>query len=139
VDNKAIARRFFELFSQGDLDTIEQELLAPDMVAHQQGAPGPLDRAAFRQVGELLRAAFPDLNVAIEDQIAEGTTVVTRSVLRGTHTGPLQGIPPTGRPVAISGISITRIANGKIVERWEEFDQMGMLQQIGVVPAPAAA
>jgi steroid delta-isomerase-like uncharacterized protein len=139
MDNKTIARRFFELFSQGDLDTIEQELLSPDVVAHQPGMPEPLDRAGFRQVGEMFRTAFPDLRVTIEDQVAEGDTVATRSVLYGTHTGPLQGIPPTGRTVTISGINISRIVDGKIVERWDEFDQVGMLQQLGVMPAPAAA
>ncbi len=79
--------------------------------------------------------AFPDLHFTIEDIVAEGDTVVVRSTARGTHQGELMGIPLTGKQVAVSGISITRIANGKAVEEWFNGDDLGLLQQLGVVPA----
>ena len=86
MDNKAIARRFFELFEQGDLDTIERELLSPNMAAHQPGMPGPLDRAGFRQVGEMFLTAFPDLRMTIEAQVAEGDKIFHCQEAGGTCT-----------------------------------------------------
>ena len=72
----------------------------------------------------------------VVDQIAEGDKVVTRIVSTGTHTGAFQGIPATGKPIRVDGILIERYANGRIVERWDQFDQLGMLQQLGVIPVP---
>jgi predicted ester cyclase len=83
-----------------------------------------------------LLPAFPDLNITIEDQIAEGDKVVTRWVGRGTQQGELQGIPPTGKQATTSGIAIDRIVSGKLVETWDQFDALGMMQQLGVVPTP---
>jgi steroid delta-isomerase-like uncharacterized protein len=136
AENKAIARRFFELFSQGDLETIGRELLSPEFVAHFPGMPGPLNLESYRQVGLMFRSAFPDIQDTVEDQIAEGDKVVTRVTSRGTHQGALMGIPATGKRYTISAIVIDRIIDGRIVERWAQFDQLGMLQQLGVVPAP---
>ena len=78
--------------------------------------------------------AFPDLHLTVEDMIAEGDKVVTRFTSRGTQTGAFMGIPPTGKQVTVSSIVIARIADGKIVEEWGLDDQMGMLQQLGVIP-----
>jgi predicted ester cyclase len=85
----------------------------------------------------MMRAAFPDLHYAVEDQIAEGDKVVTRYTASGTHQGELMGVAPTGSRVEIRGISITRIKGGKIEEIWESYDALGMMQQLGVVAFPA--
>ncbi len=84
----------------------------------------------------MFRAAFPDLNITIDDQVSEGDKVVTRYTFRGTHKGDLMGIAPTGKQVTTIGISIERFVDGKVVERWEVFDQLGMMTQLGVVPPP---
>jgi len=88
---------------------------------------------AYQQFFSMYFAAFPDAGVTIEDLIAEGDTVVVRQTFRGTHTGDLMGIPPTGKQVSGTGIQITRIANGKAVEQWFNGDDLGLMQQLGVV------
>ena len=85
----------------------------------------------------MMRAAFPDLQYTVEDQIAEGDKVVTRYTASGTHRGELMGIAPTGSRVEITGISITRVEDGKIEEIWETHDALGMMRQLGVIPSPA--
>lgn len=136
IENKAVVRRFFELFSQGDLETIGRELLSPEFVAHFPGMPGPLNLESYRQVGIMFRSAFPDIQDTVEDQIADGDKVATRITSRGTHQGEFMGIPATGKQYTITAIVVDRIASGRIVERWAEFDQLGMLQQLGVIPTP---
>lgn len=84
----------------------------------------------------MFRTAFPDLYGTIEDLIAEGDKVVTRITYRGTHQGEFMGIPPTGRPVTMTFTGINRIAGGKIAEGWVNFDALGMMQQLGVIPTP---
>ena len=79
--------------------------------------------------------AFLDIRVAVEDQVAERDKVVSRWTATGTHTGDLMGIPPTGRRVDISGVTINRFSGGKIVEDWYQSDDLGMMQQLGVVPS----
>lgn len=136
--NKAVARRFWEMYSSGaDLDSIVNELLAPNLVVHEAGAPTPeMNVADYKQFGALYRAAFPDMHMTIEDQVAEGDRVVSRVAFRGIHTGELMGIPPTGKQVRTSNIVIDRIVDGKIMERWSVGDNLGLLQQLGVIPAP---
>lgn len=136
AENKAVVRRFFHLFNQGDFETIGQELLSPEIVVHFPGMPGPLNLEGFRQVGLMFRSAFPDIQDTVEDQLADGDKVVTRITSRGTHQGELMGIPATGQQITITAIAIDRIGDNRIVERWANFDQLGMLQQLGVIPAP---
>jgi steroid delta-isomerase-like uncharacterized protein len=136
--NKALVRRFNEAFNAGDLDGAV-EVFAPDAVIHNSGAPDPLNVEGFKQVGGVFRTAFPDGKLTIEDLIVEGDKIVSRISYRGTHTGDMMGIPPTGKPVAVSAMIIDQFADGKIVESWRLFDQMGMMQQLGLVPAPGAA
>jgi steroid delta-isomerase-like uncharacterized protein len=88
-------------------------------------------------VGKMFWGAFSDSHYTIEDQVGEGDKVATRMTWRATHTGDFQGLPPTGKQIAVSGITITRIKDGKIVEHWPSIDQLGMMQQLGVIPAPA--
>jgi predicted ester cyclase len=87
----------------------------------------------------MVKGAFSDFQLTLADLFAEGDRVCWRYVVRGTHTGPFLGVPPTGRPVTYSLIGIARIADGKIVERWIQFDRLGILQQFGVLPGQPAA
>jgi steroid delta-isomerase-like uncharacterized protein len=133
--NKAIPRRLFEAFETNDQSTLK-EVLSPDLVAHHPGAPGPLSREELLQTISVFKTAFSDQEYTIEDQIAEGDKVVTRTTWRATHSGEFQGVPPTGKRVATDGIAITRIQDGQIVERWVSMDQIGLMQQLGLVPPP---
>ena len=134
-NNKDAVRRFNEAFSAGDLDGAAA-VFAANAVIHNSGAPDPLDVEGFKHFGGVFAAAFPDGKMTIEDLIVEGDKVVSRVTYRGTHTGDMMGIPPTGKSVAVSAILIDRFAEGKIVESWRLFDQMGMMQQLGLVPVP---
>lgn len=136
-ENKAIVRRSFdELFSQGDLD-VADAVIAADYVGHDPALPqpmhGPLE---FKRFVTMYRTAFPDLTLTVEEQIAEGDRVVTRFTARGTNRGALMGIPPTGRRVTITGISIDRMVDGKSAESWTNYDLLGLMQQLGILPGP---
>jgi steroid delta-isomerase-like uncharacterized protein len=136
AQNKTIAERFNEdIWGTGDEAALE-ELFAPDFVDH--GAlPGQTpDREGHKEIVAAFRSAFPNLSVTTDDIIAEGDKVVSRWTARGTHQGELMGISPTGKEVTITGIDVLRIAEGKVVGRWAEYDSLGMMQQLGVVPEP---
>jgi steroid delta-isomerase-like uncharacterized protein len=141
-DNKALARRFHEeIFSQGNITLID-EICDANWTYHDPGDPQgtwPRGPQGARQLINLYRTAFPDLQFTYEDQVAEGDKVVSRWTVRGTHKGELMGIPPTGKQTTVTGITIMRIADGKIAEDWANFDALGMLQQFGVIPAPGQA
>lgn len=135
--NKDLVRRFVERFSQKDQDVFD-ELLAPAFVDLTPAPGAEPTREGWKQnvsMGEWL--AFPDLHFQIEEQIAEGDRVVNRMTARGTHRGEFRGIPATGKEVNGANVTIFRVAGDKITERWTIFDSMGMMQQLGVIPAPA--
>jgi steroid delta-isomerase-like uncharacterized protein len=115
-----------------------EELLAPGYRAHFPGAPEAIDRDGHRGMVELFAAAFPDWEEQIQDVIAEGDRVVLRVTAGGTHEGAFQGIAPTGKQVTITGMGIVRIEDGQIAESWWEFDAIGLMQQLGAIPAAAA-
>ena len=120
-DNKALLRRYYdEVLTQGNLAVI-QELFAPELVQR------------FLETVAASRAAFPDLFVTIEDQLAEGDRVATRFTARGMHRGPFLGVAPTDKQVILSAIHIHRVENGKIAELWEEINLLSLLQQIGAL------
>jgi steroid delta-isomerase-like uncharacterized protein len=131
-DNKAIVRRFFAEYDRGNLDGAE-EILATDFVNHQSDNTVQ-NREEFKQLGSAFLMAFPNRQETIEDQVAEGDKVATRLTFTGTHSGELMGIPPTGRQVTFTALTIDRLAGGKIAERWHLFDTLGMMQQLGVIP-----
>jgi steroid delta-isomerase-like uncharacterized protein len=137
-ENKAAVRRFNEAFNAGDLDGAIA-VFAPNAVVHNSGAPDPLNLEGFKQFGGVFLAAFPGGKLTIEDMISAGDKVVARVTYRGAHTGDLMGISPTGKQVTVSAMTIDQFANGKIVETWRLFDQLGMLQQLGVLPGPETA
>jgi len=137
-ENKAIARRWYEEGISGHNVAVLDELFAPDFVNHDSGAPTG-DREGLKQLLAGGLSAFPDLQATIADMVAEGDKVVVRSTLHGTHQGALMGIPATGKAVAITGLYLLRFAQGKIAEAWVEQDNLGMMQQLGVIPAPGQA
>ena len=134
-DNKALFRRWCEVISQNRLDRVE-EIIAPDEVDHALPPGIPSGLEGVKQLFKLLHTAFPDLQIEIEDLIAEGDEVVGRVTARGTHEGEFMGIAPTGKPVSFNAIDVVRIARGKIVERWSQADNLALLRQLGAVPAP---
>ncbi|WP_346924733.1 ester cyclase [uncultured Arthrobacter sp.] len=138
--NKALARRLTEeAFNAGNIDVLD-ELLATGIVNHDSAAPeSTVGLDAARASIEGYRTAFPDLRVTIEDQIADDDRVVTRWSAKGTHQGELMGMPATGKQTTVTGITIDRIEDGRIAESWTNWDTLGMLQQLGVVPALATA
>jgi steroid delta-isomerase-like uncharacterized protein len=134
-DNKAIVcRSIEELWTEGNL-SLADELFSEDYIHHDPATPdfarGP--EGEKKRVA-LYRAAFPDLQFAIEDISAEGDKVTCRWSSTGTHQGPLSVIAPTGKRVTVSGMTLSRIAGAKIVESWVYWDTFGLLQQLGVVP-----
>jgi steroid delta-isomerase-like uncharacterized protein len=137
-ENKALVRRQFEaIWNDGNLAVIH-ELYAPSYTNHDPAnpaqAPGP---AGFTQRVGLYRTALPDLHLTIEDQVAEADNVVTRWTASGTHKGDLLGIPPTGKSVSVTGMLISRIDGGRFIEEWVNWDTLGLLRQVGAIPAPA--
>ncbi len=138
-ENKAISRRVGEETSNGgDLD-LADELYAPDYVLHDPSLPEDLHGPeGLKRYVAMTRAAFPDARVTVEDQVAEGDKVVDRWTARGTHTGEFMGIPPTGRRIEVSGVTISRFAGGKIAEDWYQGDDLGMMRQLGVIPSGEA-
>jgi steroid delta-isomerase-like uncharacterized protein len=125
-----------DAWNGGDLDALD-DVVAPDYLFHDPADPamsrGP---EGAKQMVRAFRTAFPDLRLTIADEIAEGDKVVQRLTATGTHRGPLMGISPTGTSVTMSSIEIMRIAGDKIAEHWDEFDMLGVLQQLGAVPTP---
>ena len=137
-ENKALcARPHEEIFNQGNL-ALADKIFSPEFTWHEAHLP-PLPKGpeSIKMFATMLRAAFPDLHLAVEDSIAEEDKVVNRWSFRGTHRGEFYGVPPTGREVTISGIDIWRIEDGKIVENQQVVDNLGLLQQLGAIPQPA--
>jgi len=134
--NKAVVQRWFEeVWNQG-LDATVDELFPAGGVAHGLGdaeldVHGPDE---FRPLVANIRGALPDTHISVDDLIAEGDKVAVRITLTGTHTGLGLGVPPTGRRVSIQGIIIVQLANGRLVEAWNSYDQLGLLRQVGALP-----
>jgi steroid delta-isomerase-like uncharacterized protein len=134
-DTKEIARRVLEGPWQGKLDEV-LELVGDDYIGHVPGVPEPIRGAGgFREFASSYLAAFPDGTITVDHQIAEGDWVATRWTGRGTNTGELMGMPPTGKEVTVEGITYSRVADGKAHEAWLIWDTLSMLQQLGAVPA----
>jgi steroid delta-isomerase-like uncharacterized protein len=138
-DVKEIARRLVEDPWRSKLDEII-ELVDDEYVAHAPGIAEPIrGKDGFRAFVDAYLTAFPDGNIVVDEQIAEGDRIATRWTARGTNTGELMGMPATGKQVVIPGITITRIVNGKSVEGWSSWDTLSLVQQLGLVPQLAPA
>lgn len=133
-ENKAIVRRFFDLGpSSGDMNAANA-LLDQNFTLHTP-LPSVPGIQGINDVVTACRTAFEHLNVTVEDMVAEGNKVTARFTARGIHKGQFMDLPPTGKPITMTGIEIFRIENGKIAELWGEANLLGMLQQLGIVPA----
>ena len=132
-----LSRRIFEdVWNHQDLKAID-DLISTDYVHHDAGTVAGNGPEGYRQFVQSYLNAFPDAHFTIHDAFTAGDSEVTRWTVTGTHEGELAGIPPTGRRFSVTGISIARIANGKIIESWTNWDALGLMQQLGVVsPEP---
>jgi steroid delta-isomerase-like uncharacterized protein len=136
-DNKALIRRYFEDAWNKHHPAVVDTVYAADFVDRSPDIPGIAHtRDGLKEFMGVYLRAFPDANITIEDQLADGDRLVTRWTGRGTQTGEFMDMPPSGKKVAVQGVQIDRFAGGKIVEEWTLFDQLGMLQQLGAIPAP---
>ena len=138
-ENKAVVRRFFEELLSTDNFAVADEILSPGFRFYFAGSPEPLDLEHYKEFLRARRAAFPDRRFLVEDMIAEGDKVSARFTMHGTHKGELRGIAPTGTEVTMTGIDMIRLADGKMVEDQVEVDQLGMMQQLGVIASPQQA
>jgi steroid delta-isomerase-like uncharacterized protein len=125
-------RVWIEGLNRGDV-SVAEDVFARDGVVHINGSPDPnLSVEGFKQMISGLLSAFPDLRFTVEDQIVAGDKVATRWIAEGTNSGPFGTVPATGRRVRINGLILDRVAGGKVVERWEQWDQGGLMQQLGL-------
>jgi steroid delta-isomerase-like uncharacterized protein len=136
-ENKELVRRYTEeVFNEQNYDVID-EVLAEDLIDHNPALPMEITSPAeFKEAVKTIHSAFPDFEAPIEDIIAEGDRVVTRTREMGTHEGTFAGVPPTGESVEVQGINIYRIEDGRIAEMWIQVDTMGLMGQLGVVEPP---
>ena len=133
--NKAFVRHFMErAFNEGDLAIVD-ETHAPGAIDHQE--PAGTDFAThLKAVITILRTAFPDLHFEIHELLAEGEIVAFRSTMTGTHLGPFQGLPPTGKPISVAHMHFVRLLDGKTTDLWHVWDVAGLMRQLGVASAP---
>jgi steroid delta-isomerase-like uncharacterized protein len=135
VEKIAIHRRYNDdVINQGNLDLVN-ELFTPDYVEHQPGAPDIHRPEGMKQFLAMLRTAFPDAHFTVEDRIVDGDKIAVCWTMRGTQQGDFQGIPPTGRSVTLTGMAIHHFADNRIQESWDYYDSLGLLQQLGALPA----
>jgi predicted ester cyclase len=135
-ENKALVRRYVEEFvDRGNLN-LSDEIFVPDFVRYGRGSDQVTSVEDLKQFFVMLHSGFPGFQSTIEDLFSEGDKVVLRFTFRGTHQGEFMGIAPTGKQVTMAGIDIFRIADGKIVEMWNQEDVLSMMQQIGAIPEP---
>lgn len=135
-ENKALVRRFIdEIFRQGSFEAVD-ELLTDDFTAHTWG-PTPVGKEGLKQAIVRVSAGLADSTMTVEDMIAEDDRVAVRITSRATQVGPFMGLPPSGRSYTIGEIHIFRIRDTKVCEHWHEADFLGMMRQLGVLPAPS--
>jgi steroid delta-isomerase-like uncharacterized protein len=141
-ENNAVAVRFFDsVWNKGDFSVLDT-LIAPDADDHSTVGGKPKTEkgsASFRAIVSMFRSAMPDIKLTIEDEVYAADKVVHRWTLVGTDTGGVMGMPPSGKKLTFAGITTVRMEGGKIVERWANVDELGLLQQLGVVPPPPGA
>ena len=137
--NKTTAGRWFrDIIMQGQL-AVADEIFAANHIIHDPHAPPsgwPDGPEGLKMVASVFGGGFSDWDITLDDQIAEGDKVATRWIASATHTGSLQGMPPTGKSVRVTGVNVMRFAEGKIVESWFNFDMLSLLQQLGAIATP---
>ena len=136
MHSQSVLQRIFDqAFNQGDLAAID-ELVAPDGISHHLSWGIPANRTGLKQLIAMLRTGFPDLQCTIEDEIIENDKIAAHWTMRGTHKGLFLGNSPTNKPILVQGLIYARIDNNQLIENWTMIDQMGVLQQLGLVPPP---
>jgi steroid delta-isomerase-like uncharacterized protein len=140
ADHREIARRILETFNTGDFDAIEGTI-KPDCIMHDPQSSSTDQRGmdVIRSQISLYRGAFPDLAMTVDAQYEDGDVLISRWTATGTHTGDLPMLPATGRRSTVTGIAIDRFEGDQIAESWNNWDTLGMLQQLGAIPAPDTA
>ncbi len=133
-ENKAIFQQLIQLQEHGDLNTVAQ-VIAPNWVNHDPSLPPLQGYEGFKQLTMLFCSAFPGFHDEIEDMLAEGDKVAARWRFHGTNSGSFQGMPPTGKAVNVTATGIFRVVDGKVTDNWVNFDMLGLLQQLGVIPS----
>jgi len=133
-ENKAIVRRYLEEAWNKKNRAVIDEAISPNLVQHVRNVPP--GQEGIRRFFSMMDEAFPDAHFTIDDMISEGEKVAWRFTVRATHTGPFRSIPPTNKPVTLTGMAITRMQDGQMIENWNETDDLGMMQQLGVIPTP---
>ena len=134
-ENKAIFQQLIQLQEHGDLNTVDQ-VIAPNWVNHDGSVPPLQGPEGFKRLTMGFRSAFSDIRLEIEDMVAEGDKVAARWRFHGTNSGSFWGMPPTGKAVNVTATGIFRVVDGKVIDNWVNLDFLGLLQQLGVVPAP---
>jgi len=136
---RALEHRWFEAWNKGKAAAMAviDELCAADYIFHSGTGEEMRGLMGFKQSFSDFFNAFPDAQFTIDDMIVEGDKATIRTTLTGTHKGEFMGIPPSNKKVTAWAISIDRVANGKFAESWERYDTLGLMQQLGVIPAPA--
>jgi steroid delta-isomerase-like uncharacterized protein len=133
-ENKAIIRRMTEEFyNQGNIESAEH-FFADSYVHHDPASPHVRDRDGLKQMLRAFLVGCPDLHITIDQLLAEGDMVTKRWTFHATQSGDLSGLPPTGKRITMSGLELFRLEGGKIVECWVGYDNLSLLQQLGVIP-----
>lgn len=127
-EGKDLVRRALGAMASGNVAEFDA-VLADEYIQHNDLGPG---REPVKAMTQKLRAAFPDLEVVIEDLIAEGDRVVARVAMQGTHQGRFMGVEPTGRPITIRSVDIWRVEGGRLKEHWDLVDRLGFMRQLGL-------
>ncbi len=135
-DNKTLNLRWIQAFNERDWQA-EAACRTVDYQAHMSGAEGPLNAHGWAAFMSELSTAFPDAQISIDGAVAERDTVASRWTITATHRATFQGVPPTGKAITMAGVDFSRVVDGKIAEHWAQFDVVGVMQQIGAMPAPA--
>jgi len=134
-NNKIVMHRFLEFINTAS-EILAQELISPDAIFHVPGHPEPMrGPAGYLTIIGMMRGGFPDIQWTLEEMVAEGDKVAARFTMRGTHRGTFFGVPPTGKIIAVQAMNIYRLSGGQFVEEHGQPDMLGLLQQIGAVPA----
>ena len=134
-NNEQIMNRFVKLINTGG-EQLADEIISRDAIFYVPGQPEPMrGPAGYLKVIGMMRSGFPDIQWTLEDSVAEGDKVAARFTMRGTHQGVFFGVPPTGKSIKVQAMNFYRFSNGQIVEEYGQPDMLGLLQQIGAVPA----
>jgi steroid delta-isomerase-like uncharacterized protein len=138
AENLAMVRRMLDVMTSGNTNELAQ-FVASNWVNHDPSLPPLEGLEGAKQLANMWRGAFPDLKITIDDSISEGEKVAVRFHVVGKNTGAFMDMPATGKSVNVTGTGIFRVANGKLTDNWVNFDALGLMQQLGLVPVPGRA